>query len=163
MVLYVNGSPVGEAANGPGLEQLGPLVFFGIDFDGVLSADAVRWSPSAETPGLNFERHGVWHGSRMDQFLVYSRVLCQEEIAMISRDPFIMFEPRMCDAGKCPDCGEPVRADPERAPLDPRIRAVEIDGGARQDLEAAFAPRPPAEWCVCTKCGRPCLNPTGAP
>lgn len=73
-------------------DYLGPTCLFGIDIEGKLSADAVRWTPQGQEVGLNFKRNGIWHGSRFDAALLWSRVLEKSEIEDLAKNPWAMFE-----------------------------------------------------------------------
>lgn len=160
--LWVNGEFQGSSSMTNSFDYLGPACFFGIDIEGKLSADAVRWTPQDQQEvGLNFRRNGIWHGSRFDTAILWNRVLEKSEIETLAKDPFAMFRPRTCKNGKCPDCGSPVAIDKNRNARKPDERIKRLDG-SRVPREY-FEPSPPAVWCVCTKCGRPCLSQDGFP
>ena len=159
--LWVNGQQFGPSGLPTGFDSLGPLLLFGLDIENKLSADIFRWAPAEEEPGLNFLKDDIWHGSCWQLGILWERALNDQEIAQLSVDPFAMFRPRLCDNGKCPDCGSPVDIDREEHNREPDEGAKRLDGSraTREDYE----PDPPAVWCVCTKCGRPCLSTEGLP
>jgi hypothetical protein len=159
--LWINGDKQGEGTMSRNFDYLGPVCLFGMDIEDNLSADGVRWTLPGEDVGLNFKKDGIWHGSRLDSVMLWERALDDQEIAHLSADPFAMFRPRLCNNGKCPDCGSPVMIDRDGNNREPDERIKRLDGSraTRED----FSPRPPAVWCVCTKCGRPCLSKEGFP
>lgn len=90
--LWVNGEFQGSSSMTNSFDYLGPACFFGIDIEGKLSADAVRWTPQDQQEvGLNFRRNGIWHGSRFDTAILWNRVLEKSEIETLAKDPFAMF------------------------------------------------------------------------
>ncbi len=72
-------------------DYLGPVCLFGIDIEGELSADAVRWTPQGQEVGLNFVKDGIWHGSRFDTVIIWERVLAEPDIKTLAEDPWVMF------------------------------------------------------------------------
>lgn len=89
--LWVNGESHGSASMSKAFDYLGPACLFGIDIEGKLSADAVRWSPKGEPVGLNFLKNGIWHGSRFDTVMLWGRVLDKSEIETLAEDTWVMF------------------------------------------------------------------------
>jgi len=59
--LWINGELQGSPATIEGFDYLGPTCLFGIDIEGKLSADAVRWTPPGQEVGLNFMKNGIWN------------------------------------------------------------------------------------------------------
>ena len=141
--LAVNGELFGPVSIQP-FEYLGPLILFGNDIEGKLSADAVKWSAEESEPGLCFKKDNIWHGSIWKLALLWERLLREQEISQLTQDPYSMFRPRLCIGHRCPDCNGPVR-------VDTKVR------------EPEFVPKYPNVWCICTDCGRPCLSTTGIP
>lgn len=89
--LWINGSIIGELQMNERFGFLGPVLLFGIDIEEKLSADGVRWAPKVEMPGLNFQKDGIWHGSRFDGCMLHSRLLSNEEKLLLTNDPFALF------------------------------------------------------------------------
>lgn len=89
--LWVNGELQGSSSMTKSFEYLGPTVLFGIDIEGKLSADAVRWTPQGQEVGLNFKRNGIWHGSRFDTVMLWNRALGKSNIESLAKDPWAMF------------------------------------------------------------------------
>lgn len=161
---WVNGLKHGSATLHSEFKFLGPLLLSGLDIEGKLSADAVRWAPPGEQTGLHFQKDGIWHGSRMDLMLLWGRDLTKEEIESLAQDPYAMFRPRECVDYKCPDCGGSVRVDHERKDkASDALMPIRLDEGTEQEPANLPGPRYPNVWCVCSKCGKPCLNRTGFP
>lgn len=90
--LWVNGEFQGSSSMTKSFDYLGPTCLFGIDIEGKLSADAVRWTPQGQEVGLNFKRNGIWHGSRFDAALLWNRDLEKSEIEDLAKNPWAMFE-----------------------------------------------------------------------
>ncbi len=89
--LWINGEFQGSASMTEGFDYLGPTLLFGIDIEGKLSADAVRWALPGEDVGINFKKNGIWHDSRFDAFIIWERVFMIDEIERLSEDPYMMF------------------------------------------------------------------------
>jgi len=89
--LWVNGELQGSESMGKRFDYLGPACLFGIDIEGKLSADAVRWTPQGQEVGLNLKKNGIWHGSRFDTVMIWNQVLEQSDIATLAEDPWVMF------------------------------------------------------------------------
>ncbi len=89
--LWVNGELQGSESMSKGFGYLGPTCLFGIDIDGKLSADALRWTPQGREVGLNFIKNGVWHGSRFDTVTIWNRALEKPDIDILAEDPWVMF------------------------------------------------------------------------
>jgi|GEM_PF-2186412 len=87
--LFINGERFGKTRFKM-FEYLGPLVLFGIDIDGRLSADAVRWSVDEDQPGLCFRKDNIWHGSVWQQAILWDRALDDEDCEILLRDPLAM-------------------------------------------------------------------------
>jgi len=98
--LWVNNTEYGPVDMSTEFEYLGPPLFFGMDIEGILSADCVRWAPPGEQPGLNFQKDGIWHGSRYDCSALWGRSLDREEIRLLTEDPYVMLRPRERDLDK---------------------------------------------------------------
>jgi len=95
MSLWVNGELEGSLSLSRPFGYLGPACLFGIDIEGELSANAVRWSPEGQEVGLNFEKNGIWHGSRFDTVMIWERALDKSDIQTLAEDPWVMFrEPK---------------------------------------------------------------------
>jgi len=91
LALWINGDLQASATMSRRFDYLGPVCLAGLDIDGVLSADAVRWSPEGEDMGLNFKKDGIWHGSRYDTLIIWNRILEEQEIKALAEDPWVMF------------------------------------------------------------------------
>ena len=91
--LWINGENQGSASMSRTFDYLGPLCLFGIDVEGILSADAVRWTPPGESVGLNFRKDGIWHGSRYDTIIIFEEALKKNQIDKMTEDPFALFRP----------------------------------------------------------------------
>lgn len=89
--LWINGETQGSDSMSRTFDYLGPVVLFGIDIEGILSADAVRWTPPGKPVGLNFRKDGIWHGSRYDTVMIYEDALKENHIIKLSEDPWMMF------------------------------------------------------------------------
>lgn len=89
--LWINGEFQGSASMTEGFDYLGPTLLFGIDIEGKLSADAVRWTLPGEDAGINFKKNGIWHDSRFDAYMIWNRTLKIDEIESLSEDHLIMF------------------------------------------------------------------------
>lgn len=159
--LWINGQQFGPSPLPAGFNSLGPLLLFGLDIENKLSADAVRWAPPGEEVGLNLQKDGIWHGSCWQLGSLWERAFHAQEIVRLCADPFAMLRPRLCNNGNCPDCGSPVVIDRHENNREPDERLKRLDGSRPTGED--FLPRPPAVWCVCTKCGRPCLSREGFP
>lgn len=161
---WVNGVKHGSTTLDSGFRYLGPLMLFGMDIEGKLSADGVRWAPPDQQAGLHFQKDGIWHGSRMGSMALWERELPKEEIVSVGEDPYAMIRPRECVDHKCPDCGVPVRVDDEREDDSSDVlMPIRLDDGTEQDPSKLPGPEYPNVWCVCPKCGKACLSRTGAP
>ncbi|MHA1280488.1 MAG: hypothetical protein ACTSQ8_25270 [Candidatus Helarchaeota archaeon] len=91
--LWINGELQGSASMTEGFDYLGPTCLLGIDIEGKLSADAVRWSLPGQDVGLNFRKDGIWHGSRFDTIIIWEEALGKTQIDKITEDPFALFRP----------------------------------------------------------------------
>ena len=91
--LWINGELQGSASMTEGFDYLGPTCLLGIDIEGKLSADAVRWSLPGQDVGLNFRKDGIWHGSRYDTIIIFEEALKKNQIDKITEDPFALFRP----------------------------------------------------------------------
>lgn len=89
--LWINGELQGREAMSKSFDYLGPVCLFGIDIEGELSADAVRWTPQGQEVGLNFIKDGIWHKSRFDSVMIWERVLDEPDIKTLAEDPWVMF------------------------------------------------------------------------
>lgn len=89
--LWINGELQGRKAMSKSFDYLGPVCLLGIDIEGGLSADAVRWTPPGQEVGLNYIKDGIWHGSRYDTLMIWERILEEPEIKTLAEDPWIMF------------------------------------------------------------------------
>lgn len=89
--LWINGELQGSVSMSKGFDYLGPACLFGIDIEGKLSADAVRWAPQGQEVGLNFKKNGIWHESRFDTVTIWNRVLEKSDIDTLAEDPWVMF------------------------------------------------------------------------
>jgi len=89
--LWINGKLEDKVVMDEAIDYLGPTFLLGIDIDGELSADAVRWTPEGMDVGLNFMKDGVWHESRYDAAMVWERALEQAAIEALAEDPYAMF------------------------------------------------------------------------
>lgn len=89
--LWINGELQGSKLMSKEFDYLGPACLIGIDIEGKLSADAVRWTPQGQEIGLNFEKDGIWHGSRYDTMTIWNRVLEKSDIDTLAEDPWVMF------------------------------------------------------------------------
>lgn len=116
--LWVNGRQHGSANMSAEFDYLGPLLLFGLDIEGKLSADAVRWAPKGSQPGLNFQKNGIWHESRYDFCYLFERILTDAEIRTLSDDPYVMFRLRPRDSQQeIKAVSERIEADPSNAYL----------------------------------------------
>ena len=89
--LWINGENQGSDSMSRTFDYLGPVLLFGMDIEGILSADAVRWTPPGEPVGLNFRKDGIWHGSRFDTVSTYDYALKENNIIELSSDPWVMY------------------------------------------------------------------------
>jgi hypothetical protein len=89
--LWLNGRLQASGSMSKGFDYLGPLCLFGMDIEGELSADGVRWTPEGENVGLNFMKDGIWHGSRYDSASIWERALEKPEIETLAQDPWVGF------------------------------------------------------------------------
>lgn len=89
--LWINGENQGSDSMSRTFHYLGPVLLFGIDIEGILSADAVRWTLPGESVGLNFMKDGIWHGSRFDTVSIYDNALIENNIIELSADPWVMY------------------------------------------------------------------------
>ena len=143
LCLWVNGTKQGRAEMAVPFDTLGPLLLFGIDIEGDLSADAWRWDPDPENPGLNFQKNGIWHGSRMDIAMLYERVLQDKEILELTRDPYILIRPPICVDGKCPNCG------------------TEVQRNSAREQDTRSIPEHVSTWYICPACAHECVKIDG--
>jgi hypothetical protein len=91
MSLWINGESQGCRSMSKAFDYLGPVCLFGIDIEGKLSADAVRWTPQGQEVGLNLMKNGIWHGSRFDTVMIWDRPLEKSDISVLAEDPWVMF------------------------------------------------------------------------
>lgn len=138
--LWVNGTKHGSAEMTAPFQVLGPLLLFGIDIEGKLSADEVRWDPDPENPGLNFQKNGIWHGSRMDMVMVHGRVLDEREIVELTEDPYVLIRPPVSIDGKCPNCG------------------AEVQPNLTKEQDTRSIPGHVSTWQICPKCAHECVK-----
>jgi len=99
--LWTNDRRDGTVRMSAPFQCLGPTVLFGIDIEGVLSAQACRMSNSAmkmgmsyflDHYGLNLLKDGIWHGSRYDSQCIWSRPLDANAIHELTLDPFVLLQ-----------------------------------------------------------------------
>ena len=104
--LWSNGTCDGSIRMKAPFAVMGPVLLFGIDIEGTLSADAYRSSPSEmrmgmtylDYGGLNLLKNGVWHGSRFDCQFVWQRRLQASDIHHLTLQPYTMMtRSRDCD------------------------------------------------------------------
>ena len=88
--LWVNGKHQCSDTMTEDIDYLGPACLAGIDIEGKLSADSVRWTPEGQEIGLNFKKDGIWHGSRYDTMMIWERVLSESDICILAEDPWVM-------------------------------------------------------------------------
>ena len=91
--LWINGELQGKEAMSKSFDYLGPVCLLGIDIEGKLSADAVRWTPPGQEVGLNYTKDGIWHGSRYDTLAIWERILEEPDIQTLAEDPWVVFRP----------------------------------------------------------------------
>ena len=114
--LWVNNKEYGPVDMDTEFAYLGPPLFFGMDIEGTLSADGVRWAPDGEQPGLNFQKDGIWHGSRYDASAIWGRVLDEKEIRQQTEDPYAMWRLSDRNFGKAiADCDAAIESKPSNA------------------------------------------------
>lgn len=97
--LWINGENQGSASMTKGFDYFGPVCLFGIDIEGTLSADAVRWTPPGQEVGLNFKKNGIWHGSRYDTVIMFDEALNKQQIDTLTQDPWGLFRRPKTDEG----------------------------------------------------------------
>ena len=91
--LWVNGKHQRSGTMTEDIDYLGPACLIGLDIEGMLSADSVRWTPEGQEVGLNFEKDGIWHGSRWDTTAIWERVLSESEIGALAENPYHGLKP----------------------------------------------------------------------
>ena len=135
--LCVNNTEYGPVNMSTEFEFLGPPLFFGIDIEGILSADSVRWAPPGEQPGLNYQKDGIWHGSRHDKSMLWERSLDRQEIRSWTEDPYMEFRPRNRDLDKeLLACDAAIESNPSDAFMHVRRAKIWCEKG---DLETAIS------------------------
>jgi len=89
--LLIDGRPEGSVALPRPFEKLGPLFLLGIDVEGNLSADSVRWGH--DPTGLELTKDGICHGSRLILTMAHRRALEDKELLQLVEDPYCMIRP----------------------------------------------------------------------
>lgn len=91
---WIDNNLIGSIEMKNGFEYIGPVFLMGIDIEGKLSADSVRWASKNKidgSTGLNFLKDGIWHGSNLEIMLVLSQALNKTQIEKFVEDPFALF------------------------------------------------------------------------
>ena len=126
LCLWTNNKCDGAVCMDAPFQRLGPTVLFGIDIEGLLSAHASRWSPSAlkmgmsyflDSTGLNLQKDGIWHGSRYDAQLILTKPLSDKEVHEVTLDPWnLLSQPGDCES-QYRDLSLAISEDPSDATL----------------------------------------------
>ncbi len=91
---WINDNLIGNINMNSGFDFIGPLFLIGIDIEGKLRADSLRWDPKNKVDsnsGYNLMRNGIWHGSNFETMLVLSQILNKSQIKKFVEDPFLLF------------------------------------------------------------------------
>jgi len=90
--LRINGSRQGEFIVDTPFDYLGPFCLFGMDIDGKLSAEGIRWAPPGQPVGLQLYKDGICHDSLLDQILMYTRCLPEWQMDEFIKDPYLIYQ-----------------------------------------------------------------------